>query len=296
MEKALKVAVVGRENIPPKDLRTETRPCLRLQCTAATEETVQPGWRIQATRKCKQPHNPLLENKSNDGISNPDNHQSIPEPIAAPAQPEAFPSKVRIQWPRGNHSSARARLDQEFSTALTMRLKGSTAKQLSAFCEIVHSLCIAKFGEQVKRKKGDALKQPNPRQVKKSQLRARQRQLKRRLKDAPQQENIGIQVLLDDHKQGILVLSQAENHWKRRKNKHKTRESFYKNLYALANKLYTAAKSGQLDIPQEELEYHLRGTYSHLLKEVPLPTMDGIPPLEETETPFSADGLQLYEA
>ena len=46
-----------------------------------------------------------------------------------------------------------------------MRLKGSTAKQLSAFCEVVHSLCLEKFGEEVKRKKSDGLKQPNRRQV-----------------------------------------------------------------------------------------------------------------------------------
>ena len=120
--------------------------------------TIQPKRRIQPTRKCKQQRNPLLENKSNDGISNPDNHHSVPEPIAAPAQPGAFPSKVRIQWPRGNQSSAWARLDQELSTTLTMRLKGSTAKQLSAFCEIVHSLCLEKFGKEVKRKKSDGLK------------------------------------------------------------------------------------------------------------------------------------------
>ena len=254
--------------------------------------TIQPERCIQPTRKCKQQRNPLLENKSNDGISN---HHSVPEPIAAPAQPGEFPSKVRIQWPRGNQSSAWARLDQELSATLTMRLKGSTAKQLSAFCKIVHSLCLEKFGKEVKRKKSDGLKQPNRRQVKKGQLRARQRQLKRQLKDAPQQEKIRIQVLLDDIRQEILVLSRAENHRKRRKKKRKNRESFYRNPYAFAKKLFTAAKSGQLDIPQQELEDHLRTTYSGPMKKVPLPPMDGIPPLEEPETPFRAGGL-LFEA
>ena len=118
--------------------------------------TIQPERRIQPTCKCKQQRNPLLENKSNDGISNPDNHHSVPEPIATPAQPGAFPSKARIQWRRGNQSSAWARLDQELSTTLTMRLKGSTAKQ-SAFCEIVYSLCR----EEVQRKKSDGLVRTN---------------------------------------------------------------------------------------------------------------------------------------
>ena len=40
MKNALRVAVAGRENIPPKDLRMETRPWMRLQCTAAAEDTV----------------------------------------------------------------------------------------------------------------------------------------------------------------------------------------------------------------------------------------------------------------
>ena len=96
-----------------------------------------------------------MVNKSNGAISNPDNHHSVPEPIAAPAQPGAFPSKVRIQWPRGNQSSAWAQLDQELSTTIAMRRQGSTARQLSAFCEIVYSLCIGKFGEEIKRKKSD---------------------------------------------------------------------------------------------------------------------------------------------
>ena len=40
MENALRVAVAGRENTPPKDLRMKTRPWMILQRTAAAEETV----------------------------------------------------------------------------------------------------------------------------------------------------------------------------------------------------------------------------------------------------------------
>ena len=102
-------------------------------------------------------------------------------------------------------------------------------------------------------------------------------------------------MLLDDMKQEILVLSRAENRRKRRKKKRKTRESCYMNPYAFAKKLLTTAKSGRLDIPQEELEDRLRKTYSDPLKEVPLSPMDGIPPLEEPETPFREGGLRLHE-
>ena len=56
-------------------------------------------------------------------------------------------------------------------------------------------------------------------------MRSRQWQLKRQLKDAPQQEKIEVQMLLDDIKQEILVFSQAEYYRKRGKKKRKARET-----------------------------------------------------------------------
>ena len=103
-------------------------------------------------------------------------------------------------------------------------------------------------------KKRDALKQPNRRQVKKGQLRARQWQLKRQLKDVPQQEKIGIHVLLDDIKQEILVLSRAENHRKRRKKMCKTKESFYRNPYASLRSSSPQPRVAHLTSPNKNLK------------------------------------------
>ena len=58
--------------------------------------------------------------------------------------------------------------------------------------------------------------------------------------------------------------------------KGKTRDAFYKNPYAFAKSLFTESKSGFLDVPQEELENHLKKTYSDLLRNVPLPHMAGV--------------------
>ena len=257
----------------------------------------QPERRIQPSRKCKQQRNPPLDNKANDGNSNPDNYHSVPEPIAAPPPPPPgdVPTKARVQWPRGNKSSIWTELDRELSIVLTSRLKGSTAKQLSSFCEVAYEVCLEKFGEEVKRKQGEQIQQPNRRQVKKGQLRASQRQLKRQLQVAPDHEKQGLQTLLDDIRQQILVICRAENHRKRRKRKRKTRESFYKNPYAFAKKLFTEAKSGSLDVPQEELEAHLTRTYSDPMQGTPLPAMDGIPQPEEPEFPFKVGGYRLTE-
>ena len=161
-----------------------------------------------------------MNNKSNDGIMNPDTPHSVQEPIAARTLPDNAPSKARIRWPRANQRASWSQLEQELSATLTTRLKGSTATQLCSLCEIVHQVCAEKFGEEDRKKeKRKPTKQPNRRQEKKGQLRRQQRQLKQQLKDAPDNEKAGLQNLLDDIKQKILVISRAENHRKRRKRK-----------------------------------------------------------------------------
>ena len=210
-----------------------------------------------------------MENKSVNGNSDQDNPHSVAEPIAAPKCRDPIASKARIKWPRGNQSSVWSRLDQELSATLTKRLKGSTAEQLSSFCDLIHNTCLEKFGEDERKKSENIIQQPNQRQLKKGQLRARQRQLKRQLQGAPDMERTGIQTLLDDIRQQILVISRAENQRKRRKRKRKARESFYKNPFGFAKKLFTATKNGQLNIPQEELEAHLHKFHSSRWKVSP---------------------------
>ena len=113
------------------------------------------------------------------------------------------------------------------------------------------SLITAYASGNLATNESDTMKQPNWRQVRKGQLRAGQQQVKRQLKDTPQQK-IEKQKLFDDIKQEILAISEAENHRKWQKKKHTARESFYRNPYAFAKKLFTRGKSGQLYIPKED--------------------------------------------
>ena len=101
-------------------------------------------------------------------------HPVLPSPTTSilirPVCIQSFPQHFLRQWHHPVAEAAgcpSARLDQELSTAFTMRIKRFTAKQRSAFCEIVHSLCFGQFSEEVKRKKSDGLKEPNRHQVKK---------------------------------------------------------------------------------------------------------------------------------
>ena len=236
-----------------------------------------------------------MESKATDGNSNPEPNHSVHEPIAVQANPGDVKSKVRIQWPRANQHAAWKQLDEELAATLSMRLKGPIAKQLSAFSETCHTMCLDKFGEEQKRNKKDVIQQPNRRQLRKGELRRNQRLLKRRITEAPEEEQRALQTLLDDIRQQILTLSKAENHRKRRKKKRKTRQDFFKNPYAFAKKLFTEARSGTLDVPQEELQDHLRKTYSDPLKETPLSEIAGLPVLEAPGTPFNLGGVRSKE-
>jgi len=161
---------------------------------------------------------------------------------------------------------------------------------------VVYETSLEKFGA-VESKNGrlGVVKRPNRRQVRKGQLRTNQRALKRQLKEAPEHEKARLRTLLDDIKKQILVLSRAENQRKRRKRKRKARDAFYKNPYAFAKSLFTESKSGVLDVPQEELEEHLKKTYSDSCRDVPLPHMHGITKPAPPGLAFDMSNLKAKE-
>ena len=120
----------------PKDIRMMTWPWWMLQHTAVLQSCLN-----DASNQDKNARNnaiTLQENKSNDGRSNLDIRHSVPVPIAAPTLHGVFPSNSPEKKPNSGWTG----LDQELSIALPMRLRGYTAKQISAFCEIVHNICF----------------------------------------------------------------------------------------------------------------------------------------------------------
>ena len=107
-------------------------------------------------------------------------------------------------------------------------------------------------------------------------------------------------MLLDNINRQIMTPSKAENLHKRRK----TRQDFYENPYQSAKNLFTEARSGTLDVPQEELVLQycsgistrlLHKTYSDPLKGTPLGEIEGLPVLDEQTTPFNTGGVRSKE-
>ena len=88
------------------------------------------------------------------------------------------------------------------------------------------------------------------------------------------------------------MISRDENQRKHRKKKRQARRSFYSNPYAFAKNLFMESKSGKLDVPKEELENHLRMTYSDDLNGIPIPPIRDLPKAQDPTIMFDDSGIK----
>ena len=118
--------------------------------------------------------------------------------------------------------------------------------QLKTFTDIVVQTCTERLGIEERTEKKVVEKRPNRRQVQKGKLRTRERQLKKALQEAPDNEKPGINELLKDIHKQILTLSRAENHRKKEREKGRQEIVFTKILSSLLNQSSLKAKVGYL--------------------------------------------------
>ena len=108
------------------------------------------------------------------------------------------------------------------------------------------------------------------------------------MKSATEEEKSGLQGLWRGLKARHSALSRAESARKRRSQKKKNQERFYKDPFQFARQLFQQPRSGSLSGKKEQLETHLRKTYSDLNREIPLSEPAGLvwpaAPVEEFHT------------
>ena len=217
---------------------------------------------------------------------------SVQGPIVKRQRPGDIPNKPRIQWPKGNQTATWTNLDQELSFLLTTHLKSPIDHQLSSFCRVIYDVCLEWFGAVTDKKDKTEGKRPNRRQIQKGKLRSEQRMLKRRLKEAPIHERPELQNILNDIQKRILVISRAENQRKHRKKKRQAQRAFYSNPYTFEKKLFVESKSGKLNVPKEELENHLKMTYSDDLNGIPIPSLIDLPKPQDPTVMFEISSIR----
>jgi len=177
--------------------------------------------------------------------------------------------RQRIKWPALNDKKTWAQLDDELDTILEVALVGSAEHKAEAMSTITYSFCLERFGGEVKsqsKNKG----RPNRRQTLVEKIRIELRQLRKRWKRSEESEKEGIKALRQVLQAQLSALRKAERRRRVKRQKEKRRAQFIANPYKFVSELLGGKKSGRLQCPQEELEKHLRETYSDKDREKPL--------------------------
>ncbi|GFO06373.1 polyprotein [Plakobranchus ocellatus] len=85
----------------------------------------------------------------------------------------------------------------------------------------------------------------------------------------------GLLVIWRQLKARYSALSRAESARKKRSQKRKNQERFIRDTFHFARQLFQQPKSGTLTVDREELETHLKKTYSDPTREIPVEETKG---------------------
>ncbi|GFO37380.1 reverse transcriptase [Plakobranchus ocellatus] len=102
------------------------------------------------------------------------------------------------------------------------------------------------------------------------------RKLKKQIKTACSEETNGLLVIWRQLKARHSALSRAESARKKHSQKRKKQECFIGDPFQFARQLFQQPKSGTLIVDREELETHLKKTYSDPIREIPLEETTGL--------------------
>ena len=196
-------------------------------------------------------------------------------------QQELVARKPRILWPAANEKAKYKELEDKVLTKLEEAVKNSNrgdAKELlGVYAGIIYEVASEEFGSCDVKKKAPASKGGlSRRQRLLAQLRMQKRELRKQRKRAPPEEEEGLKTLYEDLKKRSRDLLRIERRCSRRKESRRAREQFLKNPYEAAKKLFTEARSGKLKCTKEELDAHVKQTYSDPKRGDPLPDMRGL--------------------
>ena len=199
------------------------------------------------------------------------------DPNATRSIPAGVVTKARIRWPKMNDDVQWKMLNTDIEDSLARVLKGSLEKRLKCFSDVVYERAKERFGiEERVAPCATQTNRPNRRQVEKGKLRTEQRILKNRLRVASEDEKLGIEELLEHIRVKIKRICRTERVRKKRAESRRKRMAFLRNPYGFTKKLFEESKSGTLQAPQEEVEEHLKRTYSDNQRDAPLPHMGGL--------------------
>ena len=181
-----------------------------------------------------------------------------------------------VKWPKANDTASYKQFDTDVAK-ITSRLKGSAEAKLEQLSSLVYKEGLDRFGLEkeaisTERRKGG----PSRKERKIAAIRKEKKHLKAKWDQAKPEEREGLRNLYEDVKKKHRQLMRDQRRLDRKKERTKCRKQFIQDPYKFTKGLFTESKSGRLECSKEELEKHLKDTYSDKTNSAPLPHMEGL--------------------
>ncbi|XP_019614735.1 PREDICTED: uncharacterized protein LOC109462613 [Branchiostoma belcheri] len=206
--------------------------------------------------------------------------------VASPKKEECFVRKEKIKWPRASDKATWEVLDSDLSNILEQGLKGDVERKLNKFGNMVYDFCSGRLGTLSSDGRSSEPRRISRRQKEISKLIIRRRHLRKLWRKAGPDEKVGLQVLWEEVRTRLKCLRRAERLRRKRKRKENQRKQFFRNPFKFAKSLLEEKKGGDLTIGVEDLEAHLKATYSDPEKDRPLDSPGYVPRPAEPSVPM----------
>ncbi|GFN85219.1 reverse transcriptase [Plakobranchus ocellatus] len=181
----------------------------------------------------------------------------------------------KINFPPASSGKEWEDLDSKIVLKIDSLLgKSALEHKLATFGDIVYQICLDTFG--AKQTQTKCPPQRSRRQLEMDTLRKQKRKLKNQIRAASSEETNGLLVIWRQLKARHSALSRAESARKKRSQKRKNQERFIRDPFQFARQLFQQPKSGTLTVEREELETHLKKTYSDPTREILLEETTGL--------------------
>ncbi|KAK0148843.1 hypothetical protein N1851_010754 [Merluccius polli] len=188
------------------------------------------------------------------------NHSAQNLRVTQAPNPCRLSEQRRVKWPQANKEKEWLQFDEDADTILEATAKGDADRRLQTMTTIIISLAAERFGLEEK-KAANVPYTMNNRANKIHQLRQELKSLRRRFKEAREEERGPLAELRNILRKRLMTLRRAEWHRRRRKERARKRAAFIANPFGFTKQLLGKKRSGQLTCSKAEIDLHLRDTF-----------------------------------
>lgn len=203
--------------------------------------------------------------------------------------------KERIKWPAASDIKIWKGVDEDLCKSLQNSLKGNVLRKIKTMGEIIYEYGLARFGPHPVNATSKSQATPCRREREIMSCKGELKQLKKQWKQAVQEDRNVIQGLQNAVKKKLRQLQRSERYRQKRREKRKKRTAFFYNPHKFVKGLFEEAKSGTLQASKEDLEAHLKTTYSDANRADLMGEISGLKRPSVPGVPFKMTKISILE-